>query len=75
MSIPCSLQESETQLLQEAERLSAELEQRSELEKAEQLPEEASSEGSQIRQQLLSSRSEYNAAKGRVYENRLKIEW
>ncbi|NXR35667.1 CC146 protein, partial [Zosterops hypoxanthus] len=69
-----SLQESETQLLQEAERLSAELEQRSELEKAEQLPEEASSEGSQIRQQLLSSRSEYNAAKGRVYENRLKIE-
>ncbi|NWY43749.1 CC146 protein, partial [Sylvia atricapilla] len=69
-----SLQESETQLLQEAERLSAELEQQSELEKAEQLPEEASSEASQIRQQLLSSRSEYNAVKGRVYENRLKIE-
>ncbi|NWZ38157.1 CC146 protein, partial [Brachypodius atriceps] len=69
-----SLQESETQLLQEAERLSAELEQQSELEKAEQLPEEASSEASQIRQQLLSSRSEYNAVKGRVCENRLKIE-
>ncbi|NXQ25580.1 CC146 protein, partial [Alaudala cheleensis] len=69
-----SLQESETQLLQEAERLSAELEQQCELEKAEQLPEEASSEASQIRQQLLSSRSEYNAVKGRVYENRLKIE-
>ncbi|NXY29781.1 CC146 protein, partial [Pomatorhinus ruficollis] len=69
-----SLQESETQLLQEAERLSAELEQQSELEKAEQLPEEASSEASQIRQQLLSSRSEYNAVKGRVYENRLQIE-
>ncbi|KAM4902084.1 coiled-coil domain-containing protein 146 [Sylvia borin] len=69
-----SLQESETQLVQEAERLSAELEQQSELEKAEQLPEEASSEASQIRQQLLSSRSEYNAVKGRVYENRLKIE-
>ncbi|KAL2309063.1 hypothetical protein Nmel_005242, partial [Mimus melanotis] len=69
-----SLQESETQLLQEAKRLSAELEQQCELEKAEQLPEEASSEASQIRQQLLSCRSEYNAIKGRVYENRLKIE-
>ncbi|XP_072775470.1 coiled-coil domain-containing protein 146 isoform X3 [Taeniopygia guttata] len=69
-----SLQESETQLLQEAERLSAELEQQCELEKAEQLPEEASSEASQIRQQLFSCRSEYNAIKGRVYENRLKIE-
>ncbi|NXT67939.1 CC146 protein, partial [Chaetops frenatus] len=69
-----SLQESETQLLQEAERLSAELEQQCELEKAEQFPEEASSEGSQIRQQLLSCQSEYNAIKGRVYKNRLKIE-
>ncbi|NWX57580.1 CC146 protein, partial [Promerops cafer] len=68
-----SLQESETQLFQEAERLSAELEQQCELEKAEQLPEEAS-EASQIRQQLLSCRTEYNAIKGRVYENRLKIE-
>lgn len=61
--------------MQEAERLSAELEQQCELEKAEQLPEEASSEASQIRQQLFSCRSEYNAIKGRVYENRLKIEW
>ncbi|XP_039579599.1 coiled-coil domain-containing protein 146 [Passer montanus] len=69
-----SLQESETQLLQEAERLSAELEQQCELEKAEQLPEEAPSEAFQIRQQLFSCRSEYNATKGRVYENRLKIE-
>ncbi|NXD23325.1 CC146 protein, partial [Spelaeornis formosus] len=69
-----SLQQSETQLLQEAECLSAELEQQCELEKAEQLPEEASSEASQIRQQLLSCRSEYDAVKGRVYENRLKIE-
>ncbi|XP_053798344.1 coiled-coil domain-containing protein 146 isoform X1 [Vidua chalybeata] len=69
-----SLQESETQLLQEAKRLSAELEQQCELEKAEQLPEEASSETSQIRQQLFSCRSEYNAIKGRVCENRLKIE-
>ncbi|RLW01963.1 hypothetical protein DV515_00007539 [Chloebia gouldiae] len=68
-----SLQESETQLLQEAERLGAELEQQCELEKAE-LPEEASSEASQIRQQLFSCRNEYNAIKGRVYENRLKIE-
>uniref|UniRef100_A0A8D2N302 Coiled-coil domain containing 146 n=1 Tax=Zonotrichia albicollis TaxID=44394 RepID=A0A8D2N302_ZONAL len=69
-----SLQESESHLLQEAERLSAELEQQSELEKAEQLSEEAPSEGSQIRQQLFSCRSEYNASKGRVNENRLKIE-
>ncbi|XP_058718379.1 coiled-coil domain-containing protein 146-like [Poecile atricapillus] len=69
-----SLQESETQLLQEAERLSTELEQQCDLEKAEQFPEEASSEASQIRQQLLSCRNEYNAIKGRVYENRLKIE-
>ncbi|NWR50300.1 CC146 protein, partial [Regulus satrapa] len=69
-----SLQESETQLLQEAERLSAELEQQCDREKAEQFPEEPPSEASQIRQQLLSCRSEYNAIKGRVYENRLKIE-
>ncbi|XP_077035241.1 coiled-coil domain-containing protein 146 isoform X2 [Agelaius phoeniceus] len=69
-----SLQESESQLLQEAERLSAELEQQSALEKAEELSEEAPSEGSQIRQQLFSCRSEYNAIKGRVHENRLKIE-
>ncbi|NWT09527.1 CC146 protein, partial [Vireo altiloquus] len=68
-----SLQESETKLLQEAERLSAELEQR-ELEKAEQFPDEASSEASRIRQQILSCRSEYNVVKGRVYENRLKVE-
>ncbi|XP_068892072.1 coiled-coil domain-containing protein 146 [Aphelocoma coerulescens] len=68
-----SLQESETQLLQEAERLSAELEQ-CELERAEQFPSEASREASQMRQQLLSCRSEYNVVKGRVYENRLKVE-
>ncbi|KAJ7396000.1 Coiled-coil domain-containing protein 146 [Pitangus sulphuratus] len=68
-----SLQESETQLLQEAKHLSAELEQQ-ELEKAEQVPEESSSEASQIRQQLLSCQSEYNAIKGREYENQLKIE-
>ncbi|XP_027752318.1 coiled-coil domain-containing protein 146 isoform X2 [Empidonax traillii] len=69
-----SLQESETQLLQEAKRLSAELEQQQELEKAEQVPEESSSEASQIRQQLLSCQSEYNAIKGREHENQLKIE-
>ncbi|NXC09278.1 CC146 protein, partial [Orthonyx spaldingii] len=68
-----SLQESETQLLQEAECLGADLEQ-CELEKAEQFPDEASSETSQIRQQLLSCQSEYSAVKGRVYENRLKVE-
>ncbi|XP_071406180.1 coiled-coil domain-containing protein 146 [Pithys albifrons albifrons] len=69
-----SLQESESQLLQEAKRLSAELEQQRELEKAEQVPEESSSEASQIRQQLLSCQSEYNDIKGREYENQLKIE-
>ncbi|NWS97108.1 CC146 protein, partial [Mionectes macconnelli] len=69
-----SLQESETQLLQEAKRLSVELEQQHELEKAEQVPEESSSEASQIRQQLLSCQSEYNAIKEREYENQLKIE-
>ncbi|NWR30633.1 CC146 protein, partial [Tachuris rubrigastra] len=69
-----SLQESETRLLQEAKRLSVELEQQHELEKAEQVPEESSSEASQIRQQLLSCQSEYNAIKGREYENQLKIE-
>ncbi|NWU77499.1 CC146 protein, partial [Onychorhynchus coronatus] len=69
-----SLQESETQLLQEAKRLSVELEQQHELEKAEQVPEDSSSEASQIRQQLLSCQSEYNAIKGREYENQLKIE-
>ncbi|NWV07451.1 CC146 protein, partial [Ptilonorhynchus violaceus] len=68
-----SLQESENQLLQEAKRLSAELEQQCELEKAEQFPEESSSEVCQIREQLLSCQSEYNAIKGREYENRLKV--
>ncbi|XP_039239457.1 coiled-coil domain-containing protein 146 isoform X3 [Pipra filicauda] len=69
-----SLQESETQLLQEAKRLSEELEQQHELEKPEQVPEESSSEASQIRQQLLSCQSEYDAIKAREYENQLKIE-
>ncbi|NWS19542.1 CC146 protein, partial [Pachyramphus minor] len=69
-----SLQESETQLLQEAKRLSVELEQHHELEKVEQVPEESSSEASQIRQQLLSCQNEYNAIKGRECENQLKIE-
>ncbi|NWV40539.1 CC146 protein, partial [Grantiella picta] len=69
-----SLQESETQLLQEAERLSAELEQQCELEKAAQFPEESSSEAFQILEQILSCRSEYKAIKERVYENRLKVE-
>ncbi|NXY16265.1 CC146 protein, partial [Atrichornis clamosus] len=69
-----SLQESEIQLLQEAKRLSAELEQQCELEKAEQFPEESSSEASQIRQQLLSCQSEYNAIKGREHENQLRVE-
>ncbi|XP_027495372.1 coiled-coil domain-containing protein 146 isoform X5 [Corapipo altera] len=69
-----SLQESETQLLQEAKRLSVELEQRHGLEKPEQVPEESSSEASQIRQQLHSCQSEYDAIKAREYENQLKIE-
>ncbi|XP_009082836.1 PREDICTED: coiled-coil domain-containing protein 146, partial [Acanthisitta chloris] len=66
-----SLQE----LLQEAKCLSVELEQQQhELEKAEQFPEGSSSEVSQIRQQLLSCQSEYNAIKGREYEYQSKIE-
>ncbi|NWI87962.1 CC146 protein, partial [Pitta sordida] len=69
-----SLQESEIQLLEEAKCLSVELEQQLELEKAEQFPEESSSEVSQIRQQLLSCQSEYNAIKGREEENQLKME-
>ncbi|KFU97123.1 Coiled-coil domain-containing protein 146 [Pterocles gutturalis] len=70
-----SLQESEIQLLQEAKRLSVELEQQQhELEKAEQFPEESSSEVSQIRQQLLSCQNEYNAIKEREYEVQFKME-
>ncbi|KAM6287685.1 coiled-coil domain-containing protein 146 [Spheniscus humboldti] len=70
-----SLQESEIQLLQEAKRLSVELEQQQhELEKAEQFPEELSSEVSRIRQQLLSCQNEYNAIKEREYEIQFKME-
>ncbi|KFP88038.1 PREDICTED: coiled-coil domain-containing protein 146 [Apaloderma vittatum] len=70
-----SLQESEIQLLQEAKRLSVELEQQQhELEKAEQFPEESSSEVSRIRQQLLSCQNEYNAIKEREYEIQSKVE-
>ncbi|KAM6383305.1 coiled-coil domain-containing protein 146 [Alca torda] len=70
-----SLQESEIQLLQEAKRFSAELEQQQhDLEKAEQFPEESSSEVSRIRQQLLSCQNEYNAIKEREYEIQIKME-
>ncbi|XP_014819265.1 PREDICTED: coiled-coil domain-containing protein 146 [Calidris pugnax] len=70
-----SLQESEIQLLQEAKRLSVELEQQQhDLEKAEQFPEESSSEVSRTRQQLLSCQNEYNAIKEREYEIQFKIE-
>ncbi|KAK4830278.1 hypothetical protein QYF61_009481 [Mycteria americana] len=70
-----SLQESEIQLLQEAKRLSVELEQQQhELERAEPFPEESSSEVSQIRQQLLSCQNEYNAIKEREYEIQFKME-
>ncbi|KFZ56663.1 Coiled-coil domain-containing protein 146 [Antrostomus carolinensis] len=70
-----SLQESEIQLLQEAKRLSVELEQQQhELEKAEQFPEESPSEVSRIRQQLLSCQNEYNAIKEREYEIQFKME-
>uniref|UniRef100_A0A8C2SY63 Coiled-coil domain containing 146 n=1 Tax=Coturnix japonica TaxID=93934 RepID=A0A8C2SY63_COTJA len=56
-----SLQESEIQLLQEAKRLSVDLEQQQhELEKAEQFPEDSSSEVWRIRQQLLNCQNEYN---------------
>ncbi|KFP18115.1 Coiled-coil domain-containing protein 146 [Egretta garzetta] len=70
-----SLQETEIQLLQEAKRLSVELEQQQhELEKAEQFPEESSSEVSQIRQQLLNCQNEYNAIKEREYEIQFRME-
>ncbi|XP_071659556.1 coiled-coil domain-containing protein 146 [Patagioenas fasciata] len=70
-----SLQESEIQLLQEAKRLSVELEQQQhELEKAEQFPEESSSEVSRIRQQLLSCQNEYNAIKEREYDVQFKMQ-
>ncbi|KFV42878.1 Coiled-coil domain-containing protein 146 [Tyto alba] len=70
-----SLQESEIQLLQEAKRLSVELEQQQhELEKAEQFPEESSGEVSRIRQQLLSCQNEYNAIKERECEIQFKME-
>ncbi|XP_030336797.1 coiled-coil domain-containing protein 146 isoform X2 [Strigops habroptila] len=69
-----SLQESEIQLLQEAKRLSAELEQQQhELEKAEQFPEESFSEVLQIRKQLLSCQNEYNAIKERESDIEYKI--
>ena len=62
--------------MQEAKHLSVELEQQQyELEKAEQFPEESSSEVSRIRQQLLSCQNEYNAIKEREYEIQFKMEW
>ncbi|XP_062488001.1 coiled-coil domain-containing protein 146 isoform X3 [Pezoporus occidentalis] len=69
-----SLQESEIQLLQEAKRLSVELEQQQhELEKAEQFPEESSSEILQIRKQFLSCQNEYSAIKERESDIQYKI--
>lgn len=75
-STQCSLQESEIQLLQEAKRLSVDLEQQQhELEKAEQFPEESSSEVCRIRQQLLNCQNEYNAIKEREHEIQFRIKW
>ncbi|XP_035178440.1 coiled-coil domain-containing protein 146 isoform X2 [Oxyura jamaicensis] len=69
-----SLQKSEIQLLQEAKHLSVNLEQQQhELEKAEQFPEESSSELCRIRQQLLSCQNEYNAIKEREYEIQFRV--
>ncbi|XP_032298218.1 coiled-coil domain-containing protein 146 isoform X2 [Coturnix japonica] len=69
-----SLQESEIQLLQEAKRLSVDLEQQQhELEKAEQFPEDSSSEVWRIRQQLLNCQNEYNAIKEREHGIQLRI--
>ncbi|XP_010209336.1 PREDICTED: coiled-coil domain-containing protein 146 [Tinamus guttatus] len=70
-----SLQESEIQLLQEAKHLSVELEQQQrELEKAEQFPEESSSEASRMRQQLLKYQNECSAIKEREYIIQSKVE-
>ncbi|KAM6301719.1 coiled-coil domain-containing protein 146 [Podargus strigoides] len=70
-----SLQESEIQLLQKAKRLSIELEQqRYKLEEAEELPEDSSSEVSQIRRQLLSCQNEYSAIKEKECEIQFKMD-
>lgn len=62
--------------MQEAKRLSVELEQQQhELEKAEQFPEESFSEVLQIRKQLLSCQNEYNAIKEREPDIQYKIKW
>ncbi|XP_033919248.1 coiled-coil domain-containing protein 146 [Melopsittacus undulatus] len=69
-----SLQESEIQLLQEAKRLSVELEQQKhELEKAEQFPEESFSEVLQRRKQLPSCQNEYSAIKEKESDIQYKI--
>lgn len=62
--------------MQEAKHLSENLEQQQhELEKAEQFPEESSSEVCRIRQQLLSCQNEYNAIKEREYEIQFRVKW
>ncbi|XP_072856804.2 coiled-coil domain-containing protein 146 isoform X1 [Pogona vitticeps] len=69
-----SLQESEIQLLQDAKRFTVELEQQQqEIEKAEQFPEDATSEVSKLRQQYLRYQNEYRAIQEREFEIQYKL--
>ncbi|XP_044279134.1 coiled-coil domain-containing protein 146 isoform X2 [Varanus komodoensis] len=69
-----SLQESEIQLLQDAKRFTAVIEQQQqELEKAEQFPEGSTSELSKLRQQYLRYINEYNAIQDREFEIQYKL--
>ncbi|XP_066489764.1 coiled-coil domain-containing protein 146 isoform X1 [Tiliqua scincoides] len=69
-----SLQESEIQLLQDAKRFTAIIEEQQEkLEKAEQFPEESTSELSKLRQQYLRYHNEYNAIQEREFEIQYKL--
>uniref|UniRef100_A0A8D2LW36 Uncharacterized protein n=1 Tax=Varanus komodoensis TaxID=61221 RepID=A0A8D2LW36_VARKO len=68
------LQESEIQLLQDAKRFTAVIEQQQqELEKAEQFPEGSTSELSKLRQQYLRYINEYNAIQDREFEIQYKL--
>ncbi|XP_073508381.1 coiled-coil domain-containing protein 146 isoform X1 [Phyllobates terribilis] len=70
-----SIQESETQLLQDAKRFTHLLEQQQhELEKADQFPEGSNTEVSRMRQQLLKYNNDLNEAEEREYRLQYKLE-
>ncbi|KAJ1161711.1 hypothetical protein NDU88_002192 [Pleurodeles waltl] len=71
-----SVQESEIQLLQDAKRYTAELEQQQRvLEKADQFPEVVDTEVSQMRVQLLKYRNDINAIEEREYQLMYRIDY